>query len=42
MSLANPAELACLAEDGTTIDVIVETPKDLCVGFPPDALAPTA
>jgi hypothetical protein len=27
MSLANPSELACFAEDGKTINVIVETPK---------------
>jgi len=27
MSLANPSELACFAEDGKTISVIVETPK---------------
>ena len=27
MSLANPSELTCFAEDGKTINVIVETPK---------------
>src|SRR4026208_1085470 len=27
MSLANPSELPCFAEDGKTINVIVETPK---------------